>query len=233
MHNLRLASLLSFVAGIVNITGVLAIKVLTTNITGHFAYFSEDIFTGNYQMATIYLVFVFAFLLGAFLSSFLIELVPQKFESYAYTLPLIIEISILCAVGLWGMPSSLLDRHGQYISCAMLFAMGMQNALVTKVSQSVVRTTHLTGLFTDLGIEISQWFFYREATHRSRLLKSILLKLSIIGGFFLGCLLGGMVYKTMELKTLLVSAGTLVFTLFYDTIRMRYYHLKRKIQSWQ
>ena len=40
--------------------------------------------------------------------------------------------------------------------------MGLQNALVTKVSQSVVRTTHLTGLFTDLGIELSQLFFYRK-----------------------------------------------------------------------
>jgi hypothetical protein len=26
---------------------------------------------------------------------------------------------------------------------------------VTKISQSTIRTTHLTGLFTDLGIELS------------------------------------------------------------------------------
>ncbi len=38
-HNLRLATLLSFVAGLVNITGVLAVKTLTTNVTGHFAFF--------------------------------------------------------------------------------------------------------------------------------------------------------------------------------------------------
>jgi uncharacterized membrane protein YoaK (UPF0700 family) len=44
----------------------------------------------------------------------------------------------------------------------MLFAMGMQNAMVTKISQSIVRTTHLTGLFTDLGIELSQLFFYKK-----------------------------------------------------------------------
>jgi uncharacterized membrane protein YoaK (UPF0700 family) len=232
IHNLRLASLLSFVAGVVNITGVLAVRVLTTNVTGHFAYFSEDIFIGNYQVATIYIVFVLAFLLGAFLSSFLIEVVPRKYESVSYTVPLAIEITILCLVGLIGRQSSLLDAHGQLISCAMLFAMGLQNALVTKVSQSVVRTTHLTGLFTDLGIELSQLLFYRDYIQRKRLKKSILLKLAIIGCFFLGCLLGGIAYKTMELKTLLLAAGALAFTLFYDNIRMRYYHLKRKIQSW-
>jgi uncharacterized membrane protein YoaK (UPF0700 family) len=233
IHNLRLASLLSFVAGVVNITGVLAVKVLTTNVTGHFAYFSEDIFMGNYQVATIYIVFVLAFLLGAFLSNFLIEVVPRKHESVSYTVPLAIEITLLCLVGLFGRQSSLLDAHGQLISCAMLFAMGLQNALVTKVSQSVVRTTHLTGLFTDLGIELSELFFYRDYIQRKRLHKSIFLKLVIIGCFFFGCLLGGMAYKTMELKTLLVAACALVFTLFYDNIRMRYFHLKKKIQSWQ
>ena len=40
-HNLRLAALLSFIAGLVNITGVLFLNVLTTNVTGHFAFFAE------------------------------------------------------------------------------------------------------------------------------------------------------------------------------------------------
>jgi uncharacterized membrane protein YoaK (UPF0700 family) len=40
-HDLRLAILLSFVAGLVNITGVLALKTLTTNVTGHYAFFAE------------------------------------------------------------------------------------------------------------------------------------------------------------------------------------------------
>jgi len=42
-HNLRLAALLSFIAGLVNITGVLELKVLTTNVTGHFAFFAEEL----------------------------------------------------------------------------------------------------------------------------------------------------------------------------------------------
>ena len=43
-HNLRIASLLSFVAGIVNVAGFLAIQRLTTNVTGHFAFIVEEIF---------------------------------------------------------------------------------------------------------------------------------------------------------------------------------------------
>ena len=70
IHNLRLASILSFVAGIVNITGVLSVKTLTTNVTGHFAYFSEELSNKNYQGAVIYLLFIFSFLAGVFVSNF-------------------------------------------------------------------------------------------------------------------------------------------------------------------
>jgi uncharacterized membrane protein YoaK (UPF0700 family) len=37
-HNLKIASLLSFVAGIVNVAGFLSVQRLTTNVTGHFAF---------------------------------------------------------------------------------------------------------------------------------------------------------------------------------------------------
>ncbi len=47
-HNLQLASILSGVAGLVNITGVLELNLLTTNVTGHFAYFSEELVLNNY-----------------------------------------------------------------------------------------------------------------------------------------------------------------------------------------
>jgi uncharacterized membrane protein YoaK (UPF0700 family) len=47
-HNLRLATILSFVAGMVNISGLLSIETLTTNVTGHFAFFSEYFVNGDY-----------------------------------------------------------------------------------------------------------------------------------------------------------------------------------------
>jgi uncharacterized membrane protein YoaK (UPF0700 family) len=43
VHNLQLASLLSLVAGIVNVTGIFALHTLTTNVTGHFAYFADEV----------------------------------------------------------------------------------------------------------------------------------------------------------------------------------------------
>jgi uncharacterized membrane protein YoaK (UPF0700 family) len=231
IHNVRLASILSFVAGIVNITGVLSVKVLTTNVTGHFAFFSEDLSNKNYGLAIVYLLFILSFLLGAFVSNFLIEIISRVKPEISYTIPIAIEIIILCIVGWLGSNSLLSQFHEQIIACSLLFAMGLQNALVTKVSQSVVRTTHLTGLFTDLGIELSQLFFYRKTTEFKQLSKNIYLKLAIIGCFFLGCLVGGFVYRTFELKTLVFASIFLIVALFYDNLRFHFYNIKRKVQS--
>ena len=153
--------MLSFVAGIVNITGVLSVKVLSTNVTGHFAFFSEDISNKHYQAAFFYLFFILSFFAGAFVSNFLIEIMSRKNTQIAFAFPMAVEIIILTGVAPLGS-GDILQTYGQLIACCLLFAMGLQNALVTKVSQSVVRTTHLTGLFTDLGIEVSQLFFYRK-----------------------------------------------------------------------
>lgn len=232
IHNLRLASILSFVAGIVNIIGVLSVKTLTTIVTGHFAYFSEELSNKNYQTAVVYLLFILSFLVGAFVSNLLIEIFSRIKPTISYVVPMVIEIIILSAVGIFGSTSAVLDINGQIIACTLLFAMGLQNALVTKASQSVVRTTHLTGLFTDLGIELSQLFFYRKTIEIQQLSKNMFLKLAIIGCFFFGCIAGGVLFRTYELKTLLLASIFLIIALCYDNILFHYYHFKRKIQSW-
>jgi uncharacterized membrane protein YoaK (UPF0700 family) len=172
------------------------------------------------------------FLVGAFFSNLLIEIISRIKPSISYTIPMAIEIIILSAVGVFGSKSGLSNITGQVIACTLLFAMGLQNSLVTKASQSVVRTTHLTGLFTDLGIELSQMFFYRNPMEAQQLKKSICLKLAIISCFFLGCMVGGFVFRTLELKTLLLASVFLIIALFYDNILCHYYNLKRKVRSW-
>jgi uncharacterized membrane protein YoaK (UPF0700 family) len=211
-HNLKLASLLSLVAGIVNTTGVLSVKILTTNVTGHFAYFSEELAGKHYTLAVFYLLFIVSFLLGAFVSGLLIEIVSKWQPVYSFLIPMIIEIVILATTAIMDE----LPARPQLIACVLLFAMGLQNSLVTKVSNAVVRTTHLTGLFTDLGIELSQLFFYREPYQWKQLYKSISLKGAVIGCFFAGCVGGGFFFQFIGIKTLLIAAGILLTALVYD-----------------
>lgn len=227
-HNLRLATLLSFVAGIVNITGVLALKTLTTNVTGHFAFFAEELLLHHYSAALTFFVFTIFFLIGSFTSSYLSEYMVRISPDLSHVVPIALEIIVLLIIGFWGIQTDLTTLHGQLIAFSMLFAMGIQNSLVTKISQSTVRTTHLTGLFTDLGIELSQLFFYKRADERKRLKTSIFLRLSIITFFFFGCVSGGFIYQKIEMKTLLVAAFFLIIALFYDYIRFQFFIILRK-----
>jgi len=231
LHNLKLASLLSCVAGIVNITGVLSLGTLTTNVTGHFAFFSEEFFLKDYKMAFTYLVYTLFFLFGAFVSNTLMELAPKYKPHTAYMFPIAVEIGVLLFVAC----SDLLELNRWavspvFLSCALLFAMELQNALVTTVSKSVVRTTHLTGLFTDLGIELSQLLFYKGIAERKKLHKAILLKGAIIGCFFSGGLIGGFAFLIIGQITLCISVVMLLFSLWYDRLLLRFYNVKRKLR---
>jgi uncharacterized membrane protein YoaK (UPF0700 family) len=228
IHNLRLATLLSFVAGIVNVTGVLSIKTLTTNVTGHFAYFAEEVMKKNYSAAITFFIFTIFFLIGSFVSNFLSEIISKKNPNLSHVIPISLEIIVLIGVGIFGGQTDLSSFEGKLIAFSMLFAMGIQNSLVTKISQSTVRTTHLTGLFTDLGIELSQLFFYKKPEETKKLKTSIYLRLSIIIFFFLGCFSGGFMYVFLEMKTLFVSAFFLLVALLYDYIRLQFHVIKRK-----
>ena len=228
IHNLRLATLLSFVAGIVNVTGVLSIKTLTTNVTGHFAYFAEEVMKRNYSAAITFFIFTIFFLIGSFVSNFLAEIISKKNPNLSHVIPISLEIIVLISVGIFGGQSELSSFDGRWIAFSMLFAMGIQNSLVTKISQSTVRTTHLTGLFTDLGIELSQLFFYKKPEETKKLKTSIYLRLSIIIFFFLGCFSGGFMYIFLEMKTLFISAFFLLLALLYDYIRLQFHVIKRK-----
>lgn len=152
-HNLQIATVLSFVAGIVNVTGFLAFKQLTTNVTGHFALFINDVADFEYWKGLIYFLYIFSFFLGSFISGLLIEKFRENKKLNVFLLPTLLESLILLAIGL--LSNIVSSDYADLIICSLLFAMGLQNSFVTEISNAVVRTTHLTGLFTDLGIEIA------------------------------------------------------------------------------
>ena len=228
-HNLQIASLLSFVAGIVNVAGFLSVARLTTNVTGHFAFFVDEIFKLNFWNGFIYFLYIFFFFIGSFSSSFLVELLSRKNENYVYVVPTSIECVILILVALLG--ENLIFTNPNLIACSLLFAMGLQNSLVTRISNSVVRTTHLTGLFTDLGIELSQLFFYRDEEVRKKLFESIKLRLTIISFFFIGGIIGGIFYSKIGLMVLLLGSIALIAGIVYDNVKLKVKLIARKYRN--
>lgn len=224
-HNLRIATLLSFVAGVVNVTGFLSVQKLTTNVTGHFAFFVDEIFKQNFWQGIHYFLYILFFFLGSFFSSFSIELTSKINDRLIYRIPVIAESLILISVAVFGQKIILISPN--ILAYSLLFAMGLQNSLVTKISNAAVRTTHLTGLFTDLGIELSQLFFYKSKDQKDKLYSSIKLRLTIIIFFFLGGLTGGILYSKINFFVLFFAGILLLIGLIYDDIKLK---IKRQMK---
>ncbi|RTE52154.1 DUF1275 domain-containing protein [Arenibacter aquaticus] len=225
-HNLRIATLLSFVAGMVNVTGFLSLQKLTTNVTGHFAFFIDEIFKWELWGGSVYLVYILSFLLGSFISSVLIELTYRGKKFNIYVLPATLEIGTLLLIAV--LADIIWLASPNLIACLLLFAMGVQNSFVTNISKAVVRTTHLTGLFTDLGIELSQLMFPKKYLDRKNIVSTIKLRLYIICFFFLGGISGGFLYSQIKFRGLIVAALLLVLGLVYDHIKFKVLLARRK-----
>lgn len=210
----------------VNVAGFLAVQQLTTNVTGHFAFFVDEVFKLNLWKAFNYFLYVFFFFLGSFSSNFLVELSTNKHDHANYMIPMLIECLLLGTIALSG--DYLVAYSPNVIAFGLLFAMGLQNSLVTVISNATVRTTHLTGLFTDLGIELSQLFFYKSKEEQQKLLASIKLRFTIIGFFFIGGTISGILYPETNLRVLLLAVVILVLGLLYDYLKPRLRFIKRK-----
>ena len=229
IHNVRLAALLRLTAGSVNAEGFLGFSVLTTNVTGHAALFAEKISLRDWRTAWVIAFWMLLFLGGAFVSSLIIGVIG-KHQRYSYLIPILIELGILISMPLIGThyKNSLPGR--QICAGCLLFAMGMQNALVSVISRSVVRTTHLTGTFTDLGIELAQLIRVRSADI-SALRSRITLRLVIILSFITGALTGACAFQSVHFYSFYVPAFVLVFALLYDLLRVNAKRYYRKIEK--
>ena len=228
-HNLRLAALLCLTAGFVNVTGFRAFMVLTTNVTGHVAVFAEQLAEGNFSSARTVGLWMLLFFLGAFSCSFWIHR-SGKWSRFSYTLPIIIEMLILSGVGFIGSGTTNVEQHVPFFAGSLLFAMGLQNAMVSMVSGAVVRTSHLTGMFTDLGIELSA-ITIAEREAKNQLRQKIILRLVIIGFFFLGGVLGGYLFTYPHFATFYIPCGVLIAALVYDVFRVKVLRGVRKFRK--
>ncbi|MDN3658619.1 YoaK family protein [Ferruginibacter paludis] len=232
IHNVRLAVVLSLTAGLVNGEGLLGFSVLTTNVTGHAALFAENISIKSWATSWVIATWMLLFLGGAFISGLIIDVIGKN-QRYSNLIPLTCEFLILITTGFLGnhFTNNLAVR--QFFAGSLLFAMGMQNALVTMISKSVVRTTHLTGTFTDLGIELAQLIFSRTE-NKPELKSRIGLKLSIITSFIFGALLGAYAFGNLDYYSFFLPAAILVYAILYDVFRVnakRYYRkMEKKIK---
>ena len=159
-----LAGYLAVVAGFVNSGGFIVIGSFTSHVTGSIGRLGDDIARGQMAAAVSALLLVLAFFGGAVAASLMLERSDHSQPAKRYALALLVEAGLLLLfVFIAGLSRATHARILDAQAALLCIAMGMQNSLVTRLSGSVVRTTHLTGVVTDLGIEAARWYRWYQA----------------------------------------------------------------------
>jgi len=206
---------LAFVAGAVNAGGFLAIGQYTSHMTGIVSSMADQLALGEFKFALAALAAWIAFVLGAATTAVLINFARRRHLRSQYALSLLLEALLLVLFGLAGAYLNRLHEFLDPVTVLLLcFIMGLQNAIITKVSSAVIRTTHVTGLTTDLGIELGKLFYYNHShvpeltvmANRDKLMLHLLLILY----FFTGGVLGALGFKYVGYRITIVLSFVLI-----------------------
>lgn len=200
--NRWLGLLLAFNAGAVNAGGFLVVHSYTSHMTGFLSTVADNLVLGNMALVLAAVGTLWAFMSGAGTTAIMVNWARQHRLRSGFALPLLLEAVLMLLFGLmgaitlgWPTPFSV-----PLTVLLLAFLMGLQNAVVTKMSSAQIRTTHMTGVATDLGIEMGKMLYWnRRGTppeahvHSNR--ARLLLFASLLGMFTAGGIVGAAGFK--------------------------------------
>lgn len=187
---------LAFIAGIVNAVGYLGfLHQAVTHLTGGTTVLGLAVAHRDQDQALHLLGTVAAFVAGCAFSGALVRDATLKLGR-RYGVVLVTESMLFVGAAQLLMRGRASGDHLAIAAC------GMQNAMATTYSGAVLRTTHVSGIFTDLGVGLGQWIA-RAPVDRLRMLLSAL----ILTSFFTGVVVGALLFTTFGFGTLYLPAA--------------------------
>lgn len=204
---------LALIAGAVNAIGLLGFQhQAVSHMTGIVSLMGVSLSQQAWGKALHGSLTLIAFFSGAVLSNLIIKESTLQFGRH-YGVALLVESLLL-----WGSIPFLIHQWpwGDYL---ISMACGLQNAMATTYSGAIIRTTHMTGVVTDLGILIGQWL-----RHQLRDYRKLRLYLTLLFGFTLGSFLGSLCFYRLGYYAMLLPATlTSVGGFSYITVKKKPY----------
>ena len=152
-------------AGATNAGGFLATKIYTSHMSGLVATIADFLVLQQYAMVFTALGAIASFVLGAATTAIMVNWAKRSHLESRYSLPLLLEAGLLLVFALVGR--RLATTGFEFVSATVVllgYLMGLQNALITKISNARIRTTHVTGMVTDIGIEVGRLLYWNRDT---------------------------------------------------------------------
>ncbi|HVJ89084.1 MAG TPA: YoaK family protein [Labilithrix sp.] len=203
--------LLAFAAGSVNATAFLASARFVTHVTGTVSRIGMD--SNSVVLALDYGVVLGCFVIGAMAAAALLDGRHLSGKRPLYAVPLLAVSGLLAAVAVFGMFGffgafgGAVEGTSDFAFLSILaFAMGLQNAAVATSTGLVVRTTHMTGPATDLGMHLVT-ALYAGGEVRDTALRHAALRAGKIAAFTIGAAVGGALTPTAEYAAFLLPSA--------------------------
>jgi len=213
----RLGVLLAFTAGAINAGGFVAAGRYSSHMTGILSSTADALVVGKVGLLVGGLFSLLAFIAGAITSTMQISWARRTQLHAEHAWSLVMEATLLVVAGFYG--ELLVDDEQILVPAIILllcFTMGIQNAIIVKISSTEVRTTHMTGIVTDLGIELGRLFYWNRNKDITKTLSvladrtKLKVRLQMIVSFLTGAVCGAHAFASMGF-----AASILFATLLY------------------
>ncbi len=185
---------LTFIAGAINAGGFLAVGQYTSHMSGILSSMADNLAIGGIGLVLLGLAGFLPFVVGAACSAILINWGRRHHLGSRYALPLMLEAALLAAFGVLGWLAYPAPGFGASAIPLLCFIMGLQNATITKISGARMRTTHVTGIVTDIGIELGKMVYWNRSRHIVEKVaadkEKMILLILLLASFFTGGVTG-------------------------------------------
>jgi len=226
----RLAISLSWIAGYTNVLTLIVCGQATSHMSGVTSSFGRSIAESRHAEALYLAALLVAFLGGALLSGLLMEFGRARRWDSMFVLPMSVEAVLLAVYAIivdgGAAASEGLGRVHVWSAMIPAVAMGLQNATITRISGGVVRTTHVTGVVTDIGIESASFIARRLSRRRVRVAPGAvgspiraLLLVSILGSYAIGAGLGALAWGMIPDWALVPAVAFVIWIVVMDVRR--------------
>jgi uncharacterized membrane protein YoaK (UPF0700 family) len=203
---------LAFVAGIVNVVGLLGFEHQSvTHLTGTTSMLAASLAALDLSGVLHFAGILGSFVAGTVISGFMIQDSTLQLGR-RYGIALLLESFLLC------LAVPLLKNGSIFGIYSAACACGLQNAMMSTYSGTVVRTTHVSGMFTDLGIFLGHAM--RGLPVDSRRISLCLL---VISGFLCGGVAGAFTFRHIGYNALFIPGGlTAIASVAYGLYEIRH-----------
>lgn len=205
-----------FTSGIVIYAGLMTFSVVVTNVTGLLPQIAQDLYEGELHTAGSIFLWLLAFFLGGFFAGFCVEREKLLKWRYLHLLPLLVVASLFVLVGN-SHPDSV-TLHPVAFPGMVLFSIGIQNAMVSLTTSSLIKASQMTGVVNELGVDIAE-IFHSAGEKRRLIQREALLRVIVMVSFLLGALCSVALFPTWRTTIFYFPAGIIMLVILHDIIR--------------